>query len=81
MLLSQDPENTITVAAKHMPGDYDIEYTSPWAGANYLPYVPPSPLQYEKPSFNIGYSIHVGLDRRIARLDNGKKRHGRTSKN
>lgn len=40
MLLSQDPENKITVAAKHMPGDYDIEYTSPWAGANYLPYVP-----------------------------------------
>jgi hypothetical protein len=22
-----------------MPGDYDIEYTSPWAGANFLPYV------------------------------------------
>ena len=20
-----------------MPGDYDIEYTSPWAGANYMP--------------------------------------------
>jgi hypothetical protein len=20
-----------------MPGDYDIEYCSPWAGANYLP--------------------------------------------
>lgn len=40
MLLSQDPDNKITVAAKHMPGDYDIEYTSPWAGANYLPYVP-----------------------------------------
>ncbi|CAC9889793.1 unnamed protein product [Aureobasidium pullulans] len=29
---------SITVAAKHMPGDYDIEYASPWAGANYLPY-------------------------------------------
>jgi hypothetical protein len=29
----------ITVVAKHMPGDYDIEYTSAWAGANYLPYV------------------------------------------
>lgn len=27
----------ITVVAKHMPGDYDIEYTSPWAGANILP--------------------------------------------
>jgi hypothetical protein len=22
-----------------MPGDYDIEYASPWAGANYLPCV------------------------------------------
>jgi hypothetical protein len=22
-----------------MPGDYDIEYTSPWAGANYQPSV------------------------------------------
>lgn len=38
-LLSQDASNSITVLAKHMPGDYDIEYTSPWAGANYLPYV------------------------------------------
>jgi D-amino-acid oxidase len=37
-LLSQDPENQITVLAKHMPGDYDIEYASPWAGANYMPY-------------------------------------------
>ncbi|KAL4919812.1 hypothetical protein BDW62DRAFT_178498 [Aspergillus aurantiobrunneus] len=36
-LLSQDPSNSITVVAKHMPGDYDIEYCSPWAGANYLP--------------------------------------------
>ncbi|KAL4872599.1 hypothetical protein BDV12DRAFT_161842 [Aspergillus spectabilis] len=36
-LLSQDPANSITVVAKHMPGDYDIEYCSPWAGANYLP--------------------------------------------
>jgi hypothetical protein len=27
----------VTVVAKHMPGDYDIEYTSPWAGANVLP--------------------------------------------
>jgi hypothetical protein len=27
----------VTIVAKHMPGDYDIEYASPWAGANYLP--------------------------------------------
>ncbi|KAK5085278.1 D-amino acid oxidase [Lithohypha guttulata] len=37
MLLSQNPRYKITVAAKHMPGDYDIEYASPWAGANYFP--------------------------------------------
>ena len=38
-LLSKDASNSITVLAKHMPGDYDIEYCSPWAGANYMPYV------------------------------------------
>ncbi|CAN8102483.1 unnamed protein product [Discula destructiva] len=37
LLLAQDKDNVVTVAAKHMPGDYHIEYTSPWAGANYLP--------------------------------------------
>ncbi|KAI1335884.1 FAD dependent oxidoreductase [Xylariaceae sp. FL0016] len=36
-LLSKQKENTITVVAKHMPGDYDIEYASPIAGANVLP--------------------------------------------
>lgn len=35
--LAKRKENTVTVVAKHMPGDYDIEYTSPWAGANVLP--------------------------------------------
>lgn len=38
-LLSRNPAYRVTVAAKHMPGDYDIEYASPWAGANYLPFV------------------------------------------
>jgi D-amino-acid oxidase len=37
LLLSKNPLYKITVAAKHMPGDYDIEYASPWAGADYLP--------------------------------------------
>lgn len=36
-LLSQDKTNKITVLAKHMPGDYDPEYASPYAGANVLP--------------------------------------------
>ncbi|KAK5058792.1 hypothetical protein LTR84_011056 [Exophiala bonariae] len=37
LLLSRNPEYKVVVAAKHMPGDYDIEYASPWAGANYMP--------------------------------------------
>lgn len=39
LLLSRNVNYNITVAAKHMPGDYDIEYASPWAGADYLPSV------------------------------------------
>lgn len=37
LYLSRRPGYKITVVAKFMPGDYDIEYASPWAGANYLP--------------------------------------------
>ncbi|KAJ5522617.1 hypothetical protein N7527_006732 [Penicillium freii] len=37
LLLSNKSGYNIVVAAKHMPGDYDIEYVSPWAGANYMP--------------------------------------------
>lgn len=29
------PSASITVVAKHFPGDRSIEYTSPWAGANW----------------------------------------------
>ncbi|KAF1971319.1 D-amino acid oxidase-like protein [Bimuria novae-zelandiae CBS 107.79] len=36
-LLSKDQCNHVAVVAKHMPGDYDIEYASPWAGANFMP--------------------------------------------
>ena len=39
LLLSRHANYNITVVAKHMPGDYDIEYASPWAGADYLPLV------------------------------------------
>ncbi|KIW69284.1 hypothetical protein PV04_05166 [Phialophora macrospora] len=37
LLVSKNPEYKVLVAAKHMPGDYDVEYASPWAGANYMP--------------------------------------------
>jgi hypothetical protein len=43
-VLSKNPKYSITVVAKHMPGDYDIEYASPWAGANYLPVGKPGSL-------------------------------------
>ncbi|KFY08031.1 hypothetical protein V492_06589 [Pseudogymnoascus sp. VKM F-4246] len=38
LLLSKNPAYNVTIVAKHMPGDYDIEYTSPWAGANFSPH-------------------------------------------
>lgn len=37
LLLAKISEYNVTIVAKHMPGDYDIEYTSPFAGANFLP--------------------------------------------
>lgn len=39
LLLSRNPKNHVSIVAKHMPGDYDVEYASPWAGANYMPSV------------------------------------------
>lgn len=44
LLLSRLQRYDITVVAKHMPGDYDIEYASPFAGANVIPSVPSLPL-------------------------------------
>ena len=37
LALSKHANLSITLVGKHMPGDYDIEYASPWAGANYMP--------------------------------------------
>ena len=37
LVLAKHKHLNVTVVAKHMPGDYDIEYASPWAGANYFP--------------------------------------------
>ncbi|KAF2019936.1 FAD dependent oxidoreductase [Aaosphaeria arxii CBS 175.79] len=43
-ILSHRRDLSITLIAKHMPGDYDIEYASPWAGANYWPVGAPGTL-------------------------------------
>ncbi|KAI1614981.1 D-amino-acid oxidase [Exophiala viscosa] len=50
LLLSRERRYNIVVAAKHMPGDYDIEYASPWAGGNYMPVgaAGSKPAEYEK---------------------------------
>ncbi|KAF2739035.1 D-amino acid oxidase [Polyplosphaeria fusca] len=37
LVLSKSRNARVTLISKHMPGDYDIEYASPWAGANYFP--------------------------------------------
>ncbi|UNI17528.1 D-amino acid oxidase [Purpureocillium takamizusanense] len=37
LLLSKNKGYSITVVAKHMPGDYHGEYASPFAGANIVP--------------------------------------------
>ncbi|CAL3967318.1 unnamed protein product [Diplocarpon coronariae] len=47
LLLSKKGHN-VTIIAKHMPGDSDIEYTSPWAGANYLPVSPKDDNRWER---------------------------------
>jgi hypothetical protein len=49
--LARNGRYDITLVAKHMPGDYDIEYASPWAGANYLPCVF---FAFTPPSLNAG---------------------------
>jgi D-amino-acid oxidase len=35
-LSARHPTKQIIIVAKHLPGDRSIEYTSPWAGANWL---------------------------------------------
>lgn len=35
VLANAYPDAKISVIAKHFPGDRSIEYTSPWAGANW----------------------------------------------
>ncbi|KAM0316883.1 hypothetical protein ACHAPQ_011190 [Fusarium lateritium] len=37
LLARKYPTTTITIVAKHMPGDSDPEYASPVAGADFMP--------------------------------------------
>lgn len=48
------PNAEITIVAKHFPGDRSIEYTSPWAGANWSSMATDNgPLEgYDRVTFN-----------------------------
>ncbi|KAF1955199.1 nucleotide-binding domain-containing protein [Byssothecium circinans] len=70
-LRSTYPTSKITIVAKHFPGDRSIEYTSPWAGANWAPFSNDNgPLEhYDRVTFNkfaqfvdegIGKEIGIG---------------------
>ncbi|KAI1810109.1 FAD dependent oxidoreductase [Poronia punctata] len=50
-LLSKQTDNVVTIVAKHMPGDYDIEYASPIAGANVLPMATEKNSSWERRSW------------------------------
>ncbi|KAH9236717.1 hypothetical protein K456DRAFT_1747987 [Colletotrichum gloeosporioides 23] len=47
-LLLAKEGNSVTVVGKHMPGDYDAEYASPWAGANVIPLSPEEGSRWER---------------------------------
>ncbi|CAG9981050.1 unnamed protein product [Clonostachys byssicola] len=51
LLLSRSKSNIITVIAKDMPGDYNAEYASPWAGANVLPMASEKNSLFERRTF------------------------------
>lgn len=67
VLANAYPKSTITVVAKHFPGDRSIEYTSPWAGANWSSMANDNGLleKYDKITFN-----------RFGQLMDGKPVHG-----
>ncbi|KAM5347476.1 hypothetical protein ACJ41O_010481 [Fusarium nematophilum] len=47
LLLAREGHD-VTVVGKHMPGDYDAEYASPWAGANVIPLSPEHGSRWER---------------------------------
>ncbi|KAI9158217.1 dolichyl-P-Man:Man(5)GlcNAc(2)-PP-dolichyl mannosyltransferase [Paramyrothecium foliicola] len=61
LLLSKSKANVITVVAKHMPGDYDIEYASPWAGANVMPMASAENSRWERRTWPELKRLTVGV--------------------
>lgn len=46
LLLSRKENHQVTVIAEFMLGDYNAEYASPWADANFIPCVPVTTNKY-----------------------------------
>ncbi|KAJ4365471.1 hypothetical protein N0V95_000406 [Ascochyta clinopodiicola] len=67
VLANAHPGSTITIIAKHFPGDRSIEYTSPWAGANWSSMANDNGLleKYDEVTFH-----------RFGQLMDGKNVHG-----
>lgn len=70
----------MTVIAKHMPGDYDIEYASPWAGANFLPLVSSSQStsghDVSLRAYGLLHDANVAVVCRLLKTADGKDEHG-----
>ncbi|KAL1925024.1 uncharacterized protein VTP21DRAFT_4678 [Calcarisporiella thermophila] len=47
-VLLQRHGHNVTIVAAHFPGDYSIEYTSPWAGGNWMSIAGISNKKYQK---------------------------------
>jgi D-amino-acid oxidase len=63
LLLAKENRYAVTVIAEFMPGDYDIRYASPWAGADYLPVSFPDTAfnTYERETWTELESLAKGL--------------------
>jgi len=48
----------VTMVAEFWPGDEDVNYTSPWAGAHFRPTPPTSPVQEREQAWNrVSYAV------------------------
>ncbi|CAG8627000.1 18588_t:CDS:2 [Dentiscutata erythropus] len=55
LLLQQEKKFEVTVVAKHFPGDFTSEFTSPWAGAHWRSYATNDDIrqqEFEKETFH-----------------------------
>lgn len=55
-LKKSNSEYDVSVVAQHLPGDYDVNYVSPYAGANWYSFATPEDKilqEFDKPSYKV----------------------------